>query len=121
VSRLFVGNLPYSITDEELKAHVIAAGVQVDDLVIIKDRESGQSRGFGFVTTAMDVQEAVQALDGHEVQGRSLRVNEAHERTPRGGGGGFRGGPPPETDRRRGGKKKKRRRRNDDYGGHDNW
>lgn len=125
MSRLFVGNLPYSLSDEELKKHVVGLGVSVDDIVIIQDRETQRSKGFGFLTTSLPVDEAIAALDGTEVDGRRLRVNEAHERSrpaPRGPRhDDF--APPPDRggDRRRGGGKKKRKRRrgrdfDDDYG-----
>jgi RNA recognition motif-containing protein len=121
-----VGNLPFSISDDELKAHVASLGVQADEVVIIKDRDTGQSRGFGFVTTTMDVNEAIEALDGQEVQGRDLRVNEAHERVPRGGsGGGHRSDFGSDMDRSSGNPddrpRKKRRRRARDPANRDSW
>ncbi len=92
--RLYVGNLPFSCTDEELRAAFEAHGT-VESANVIVDRETGRSRGFGFVE--MDdasADTAMRALDGQEMGGRPLRVNEANERRPGGGGGGggFRGG-----------------------------
>jgi RNA recognition motif-containing protein len=76
--RLFVGNLPYSVDDSELEAAFADHGTVVS-AVVIRDRESGRSRGFGFVE--METEEmaevAASALDGFEMDGRRLRVNEA--------------------------------------------
>jgi RNA recognition motif-containing protein len=62
----------------------------VADAIVISDRETGRSRGFGFVTFVNDADgtSAASKMDGAELDGRTIRVNEAHERTPRGGGGG---------------------------------
>ena len=79
--RLFVGNLPYSVDERELEAAFAAHGTVVG-AVVIRDHESGRSRGFGFVE--METEEmaeiAVGALDGSELDGRVLRVNEAQPR-----------------------------------------
>lgn len=90
--KLYVGNLPYSTTEDELFALFGADGRQVSEVALIMDRETGRPRGFGFVTMASeeDAQSAVEALDGVALGGRTLRVNESQER-PRGGGGGGRG------------------------------
>lgn len=92
--RLYVGNLPYSITEEELR-DLFATHGPIESVNIITDRETGRARGFAFVEfeeqTGADA--AVQALNGSELGGRSLRVNEAFERgSGRGGGGGGGGG-----------------------------
>jgi RNA recognition motif-containing protein len=87
--RIYVGNLPFSTTDEELE-ELFARHGAVESAKVITDRETGRSRGFGFVEMgADDADSAIQALDGKDVDGRALRVNEARER----GGGGGRGGP----------------------------
>jgi RNA recognition motif-containing protein len=93
-NRLFVGNLGFDTTDETLRQAFAEFGEVVDCKVIV-DRDSGRSRGFGFVTmgTNEQAQQATSQMDGHLLDGRPLRVNEAEERKPRpGGGGGFGGG-----------------------------
>jgi RNA recognition motif-containing protein len=91
-TKIYVGNLPWRATDEQL-AEMFGAHGEVIEARIINDRETGRSRGFGFVTmTAADAaQNAIRALNGYSMQGRALVVNEARE--PSGGGGGFRRGP----------------------------
>ncbi len=95
-AKLYVGNLPYSATEDGLKTHFSSAG-SVASVKIIIDRETGRSKGFGFVEMDSDdgAQAAVSQLDGQEFEGRSLRVSEAKpqpERESRGGGGGGFGG-----------------------------
>ena len=93
--RLFVGNLSWNTTEEVLRETFAADGRNVTDVHIMTDRETGRPRGFGFVemASAQDAEAAIAALDGTELDGRPLRVNEAQERQPRaGGGGGFGGG-----------------------------
>ena len=95
-AKLYVGNLPYSATEDGLKTHFSSAG-SVASVKIIIDRETGRSKGFGFVEMESDdgAQSAVSQLDGQEFEGRSLRVSEAKpqpERESRGGGGGGFGG-----------------------------
>ena len=92
--RLYVGNLSYDSTDESLRAAFSEDGRAVADVQIMTDRETGRPRGFGFVemATDADAQAAIEALDGADLDGRSIRVNEARERQPRGGGGGGYGG-----------------------------
>jgi len=82
--KLFVGNLPYSMTDEDLE-HTFAEYGSVESAVVIRDRETGRSRGFGFVEMASseEAEAAQKALDGSDVDGRPLRVNEAHPREAR--------------------------------------
>ena len=86
--KLYVGNLPWSTTDAELEELFAAIG-PVDSARVITDRETGRSRGFGFVEMA-DGQRAMDELNGKDMGGRALRVNEANEQRPRGGGGGGR-------------------------------
>ena len=95
-AKMYVGNLSYDVTQEELQALFEAHGA-VSDVFIVKDRESGRPRGFAFVTMdtkeAMDV--AIEALNGSEFMGRNLAINEARPREERpsgGGGGGYGGG-----------------------------
>ena len=89
--KLYVGNLPYNTDDSELRSMFEAYG-SVESARVISDRQTGQSKGFGFVEMSDDVAtSAMRALDGQEHGGRTLRVNEARPQEPRTGGGG-RGG-----------------------------
>ena len=92
--KLYVGNIPFSMTESELRELFQKHGA-LESVSVITDRETGRSRGFAFVEFAEEssAQGAQEALDGLEMGGRSLRVNEAHDRGrggPRGGGGGDR-------------------------------
>jgi RNA recognition motif-containing protein len=91
--KIYVGNLPWSTTSQDLEAMFAPHGA-VRSAEVISDRETGRSRGFGFVEmeTNEGLQAAISALNGHEINGRPLTVNEARERTPRPGGGGGGGG-----------------------------
>ena len=90
--KLYVGNLSFRTTDTELQELFSQAGT-VDSCRIITDRDTGQSRGFGFVEMSHGADEAATALNGHDFRGRNLTVNEARPREDRGGGrGGFGGG-----------------------------
>jgi len=96
-TKLYVGNLSFNTTEEALRAHFEADGRQVKEVSIVTDRMTGQPRGFGFVemATPEDAQAAISALDGRELNGRALRINEAQQKPERsggGGGGGRRGG-----------------------------
>jgi len=90
-NRLYVGNLSFNTTQETLQATFSAQG-EVREVAMPTDRESGQPRGFAFVTmaTAQAASAAIAALNGTMLDGRTLKVNEAQERQPRGGGGGGR-------------------------------
>ncbi|MGD0125542.1 MAG: RNA-binding protein [Terriglobia bacterium] len=93
--RLFVGNLPRSVTDNVLSEFVTNAGFQVVSATVIRDKMTGESRGFGFVELAEeeDMQRAIQGLNGQTLEGRPLTVNEARpQRAGFGGGGGGGGG-----------------------------
>lgn len=91
-TKLFVGNLSYGTTSADLEAHFRQIG-ETTSAQVITDRESGRSRGFGFVEMASndDAQRAINELNGKELQGRTINVSEARERAPREGGGGGRG------------------------------
>ncbi len=90
--RMYVGNLPFRISENEL-SELFGAHGTVTDVKIIMDRETGRSRGFGFVEmNDSDAQTAINALNGQDCDGRNLVVNEARERQPRSGGGGGYGG-----------------------------
>ena len=93
-SKLFVGNLSYNTTEADLRAAFSADGRQVKEVAIITDRMTGQPRGFAFVQMGSNEEAAaaIQALDGTQLDGRALRVNEAQERQGGGGGGGGGGG-----------------------------
>jgi len=88
-TKIYVGNLPWRATDAQL-SELFGAHGEVTDARIVTDRETGRSRGFGFVTMASAdaAQTAIRALNGYSLEGRSLVVNEAREQ----GGGGFGGG-----------------------------
>jgi RNA recognition motif-containing protein len=80
---LYVGNLPWQLTEDELEAAFAGSG-KVESVRIIVDRETGRSRGFGFVEVAEeDVPRATQAMNGFELKGRKLVVNEARPKAPR--------------------------------------
>ena len=81
--KLFVGNLPHEVTDTELQEFVSSAGFQAASAVVIRDKTTGQSRGFGFIELAEgeDMERAIAGLNGQTLQGRRLTVNEA--RPPR--------------------------------------
>jgi RNA recognition motif-containing protein len=91
--RLYVGNLAYGVTSDDLQALFEQYG-RVRSAQVLSDRETGRSRGFGFVEMEEDgeADAAIEALDGQDHQGRRLTVNEAKPRTPGGGGGGGYGG-----------------------------
>jgi cold-inducible RNA-binding protein len=92
VTKLYVGNLPFTATDEGVRALFSQHGT-VEKVSLITDRETGRPRGFGFVEMSnADASRAMQALNGTDFDGRSLRVNEAQDRDRSGGGGGNRGG-----------------------------
>lgn len=90
---IYVGNLSYDTDNNSLRALFETHGA-VSDARVIEDRQTGRSRGFGFVEMPNDseAQAAIDALNGQEIEGRTLTVNQARERESRGGGGGGRGG-----------------------------
>lgn len=95
--RIYVGNLSFSTTSEDLRQAFGEFG-QVSNASVVSDRETGRSRGFAFVEMETGADEAIAALNGRELSGRTLTVNEARPREERrsggggGGGGGYRGG-----------------------------
>ena len=91
-SRLYVGNLPFSVTEEAIRELFAQDGRGVTEVKLITDRDTGRPRGFGFVemNNSEDASTAVTALNGHTMDGRPLTVNEARERSSGGGGGGDR-------------------------------
>lgn len=93
MKKLYVGNVSYQATEEELNRWFAEAGFTVDSVSLIRDRYSGEPRGFGFVEMSNDdeADKAVQALNGKDFLGRNLVVNEARPMREGGGGGGGRG------------------------------
>jgi cold-inducible RNA-binding protein len=110
--RLYVGNLPYGMTDNELATAFTKAGPVTEATVVI-DRETGRSRGFGFVEMATEAgaAAALAQMNGADVGGRMLKVAEAKDRPPRTGGGGYGGDRDRDGGRPRGGGS----RRDSDY------
>jgi len=93
-NKLYVGGLPYAVTDARLE-EIFSAHGTVESANVIADKFTGQSRGFGFVemSSGDEAQKAIESLNGTQLDGRTLTVNEAKPRAPRdGGGGGGRGG-----------------------------
>jgi len=96
MSRLYVGNLPHSVEDQDLVDWVTNEGFKVESARVIRDRDTGQSRGFGFIElgSGEDLEQAIAKLNGMQWEGRTLRVNEARPESggsrsgPRPGGGG---------------------------------
>ncbi len=90
---IYVGNLSYEVTEEDLRLALEQFG-QAESVTIIKDKHSGQSKGFGFVEMASKAegQSVIDGLNGKELKGRALNVNEARPRTESRGSGGGRGG-----------------------------
>jgi cold-inducible RNA-binding protein len=115
MKKLFVGNIPHSTSEAELRALFEPHG-KVDQVSVVTDRDTGRSRGFAFVemTDSAEAEKAIAALNGKELGGRALNINEARPKTdrggsgPRGGGGGRPGGG--RSDGGGGGR--------DDYSGH---
>ena len=88
MTSIYVGNLPFSANEDEIRQKFEQYGA-VHSVKLISDRETGRPRGFGFVEMdEEDADSAVEALNGYQLGGRALKVNEARPREPRGGGGG---------------------------------
>ena len=92
-TRLYVGNLSFDSTEESITNAFTQDSRRVQSVALVMDRDTGRPRGFGFVEmgSEADAMAAIEALDGTELDGRTIRVNEAQERQPRQGGGGSRG------------------------------
>ena len=105
-SKLYVGNLAFSVSEAELQTFFTDSGVKVEKVSLARDLNSGRSRGFGFVQLELgqEMEAAIQATNGKELSGRALTVNEAHER-PR----PTHGGPPGRPRGDRGGRGGRRR------------
>jgi RNA recognition motif-containing protein len=93
-TRLYVGNLSYSVSETELRDVFSEEGRSVKEVKVVLDRDTGRPRGFAFVEmdTEADATAAIETLNGREILGRPINVSEARERAPRSGGGGFGGG-----------------------------
>ena len=93
MKKMYVGNLPFNVTEDQLRQAFAQYGT-VESVAVITDRATGQPRGFGFVEMSeADADKAMKGLDGKDMGGRNLTVNEARAREGGGGGGGgFRGG-----------------------------
>ena len=93
-SRLYVGNLPFSASEDDIRQLFERNGRSVEEVKLVTDRDTGRPRGFGFVEmgSSQDAEAAIRELDGFSMDGRPLKVNEARERTGGGGGGGGYGG-----------------------------
>ena len=92
MAKIYVGNLPFTATDEEIRALFAAHGT-VESVALPTDRDTGRPRGFGFVEMSQsDASRAIQNLNGVDMGGRALKVNEAQDRPRSGGGGGRPGG-----------------------------
>jgi RNA recognition motif-containing protein len=114
MKKLFVGNIPHSTTEADLRALFEPHGA-IEQVSIVTERDTGRSRGFAFVemTDSGEAEKAIAALNGSDLGGRSLNINEARPKTDRGGDrGGFRGGRPGGGGRAGGGGGR------DDYRGH---
>jgi RNA recognition motif-containing protein len=92
MKNIFVGNLSFGATEDAVRSMFEAYGT-VDRVNVVTDRDTGRARGFGFVEMSNDSEgeKAIAALNGRELDGRALNVNEARPKEDRGGGGGFRG------------------------------
>jgi len=92
-NKLYVGNLPFSATEDSLQQLFAQAG-KVESATIITDRDTGRSKGFGFVemSSEQEAADAISKFNGTDLGGRSITVNEARPKAPREGGGGFGGG-----------------------------
>ncbi len=88
--RLYIGNLPFTATEEEIRNLFEGDGRKVENVSVISDRETGRPRGFAFVemSSQTDAETAVQKLNGYQMGGRTITVSEARERSFGGGGGG---------------------------------
>ena len=93
-TRLYVGNLSFDTNEDSLRNALSQDGRGVKEVNLVLDRDTGRPRGFAFAEMANenDAQAAIKALDGADLDGRNLKVNEAHERQPRSEGGGGGGG-----------------------------
>lgn len=90
MKKIYVGNLPFSSTEEQIRGLFAQYG-NVSSVNVVMDRDTGQPRGFGFVEMQTGGDEAIRALNNHELDGRNLKVNEARPREPQRGNSQLRG------------------------------
>ncbi len=125
MKKLYVGNLPYSVTEGALETFFTERGVKLDSVAMIRDRDTGNPRGFAFIEIEDDEQadQAVETCNGQDFSGRALVVNEARPRVPSfgGGGGDYGGGGGGGGDRPRGRGKGKGSKRGKPRRGTDSW
>ena len=90
MKKLYVGNLSFGVTEEQFRMEFENVGIKTESVTVVRDRDSGQPRGFGFVEISQDgdLKKAITALNGKDLSGRTIVVNEAR---PKGDGGGRRG------------------------------
>jgi cold-inducible RNA-binding protein len=93
MKKLYVGNLSFSVTEENIRSEFAGLGIQTDSITVVRDRETGQPRGFGFVEISDNgaAEKAIASLNGKDLMGRALVVNEARPQAPRRDGGGYGG------------------------------
>lgn len=86
--KLFIGNCAYNLDESTLESFITSKGVEVSSVKIINDRDTGRSRGFAFaeLSGSQKIADAIERLNGKEIEGRALTVNEAREQSPRSGG-----------------------------------
>jgi RNA recognition motif-containing protein len=91
MKKLYVGNLSFSVTEENIRTEFAKLGIHTDSITVVRDRDTGQPRGFGFVEISDDVAaaKAIASLNGKELLGRVLVVNDARPQAPRRDGGGY--------------------------------
>ncbi len=91
MKRLYIGNLPFSATEENIHTEFANLGIQTDSIKVVRDRDTGQPRGFAFVEIGDDVaaEKAIASLNGKDLLGRALVVNEARPQAARRDGGGY--------------------------------
>lgn len=91
MKKLYVGNLPFSATEENVRTEFANLGISTDSITVVRDRDTGQPRGFAFVEIADDVaaEKAIASLNGKDLLGRALVVNEARPKAGRRDGGGY--------------------------------
>ncbi len=85
MNKVYVGNLEYSVTEDDIRGHLEAKGITAKDIKVIQDQYTGRSKGFGFVEvdTDEDLQKAIEALDGQDLKGRAIKANKARPPKPR--------------------------------------